>query len=357
MSQNISELITENFHHLRVGERPLFDAADLSHHFRPSQVSNRSDLIPPPQELDRLESHFDFDFDFDFDLEFDSVWQPYWRQVFEASRALHFELVDCAIIANAWIQQSIRTGQFDPKTWPTQAADFGLQKGPEQAYPHQSKELDGFNPCPKDLGLYGVAPDAKWVAKLAELGVPTVQLRFKSNDPKQVEEEIYKSAEAVQGSNALLFINDHWRLAIKANAYGVHLGQEDLEKLSFDELKLIKKSGLRLGISTHGYSEMIRADKVKPSYIAMGAVYPTTLKQMKTLPQGVHRLKVYAKLMGHYPLVAIGGIDEGNMREVISTGVGSIAMVRALIGADPAQTQIQKLNSLTQEILEQRIGF
>ena len=102
---------------------------------------------------------------------------------------------------------------------------------------------------------------------------------------------------------------------------------------------------------------MIRADKVKPSYIAMGAVYPTTLKQMKTLPQGVHRLKVYAKLMGHYPLVAIGGIDEGNMREVISTGVGSIAMVRALIGADPAQTQIQRLNSLTLEILEQRIGF
>ena len=202
-----------------------------------------------------------------------------------------------------------------------------------------------------------MAPDAKWVAKLAELGVPTVQLRFKSNDPKQIEEEIYKSAESVQGSNALLFINDHWRLAIKANAYGVHLGQEDLEKLSFDDLKLIKKSGLRLGISTHGYSEMIRADKVKPSYIAMGAVYPTTLKQMKTLPQGVHRLKVYAKLMGHYPLVAIGGIDEGNMREVISTGVGSIAMVRALIGADPAQTQVQRLNSLTQEILEQRIGF
>ena len=343
MSLNISELITENFHHLRVGERPLFEATDFSHHFRPSQVSSQSDLIANTQEF----PHF----------QFDSVWQPYWRQVFQASRALHFELVDCVVIANAWINQSIRTGHFDPETWPTHAADFGLQEVTGLANPNQTKESTGFNPCPNDLGLYGVAPDAKWVAKLAELGVPTVQLRFKSSDDGQIEEEIYKSVEAAQISSTLLFINDHWRLAIKANAYGVHLGQEDLEKLSLDDLKLIKESGLRLGISTHGYLEMIRADKVKPSYIAMGAIYPTTLKQMKTLPQGVHRLKVYAKLLSHYPLVAIGGIDEGNMREVISTGVGSIAMVRALIAADPAEKKIQRLNLLTQEILQQRIEF
>jgi thiamine-phosphate pyrophosphorylase len=51
-------------------------------------------------------------------------------------------------------------------------------------------------------------------------------------------------------------------------------------------LDLIREAGLRLGISTHGYAEMVHADRFCPSYIAMGAIFPTNLKQMPTAPQG-----------------------------------------------------------------------
>ncbi len=98
-----------------------------------------------------------------------------------------------------------------------------------------------------------------------------------------------------------------------AGAYGVHLGQEDLDALAPEELQTLRASGLRLGVSTHGYAEMLRADAVGPSYIAMGAVFPTTLKKMATAPQGLGRLAAYAKLMKSYPQVAIGGMGKNNL--------------------------------------------
>ena len=80
----------------------------------------------------------------------------------------------------------------------------------------------------------------------------------------------------------------------------------------------------------------MRADALSPSYIAMGAFLPTTLKNMPTAPQGLGRLGAYAKVMEGHSLVAIGGIDETHFADVIRTGVGSIAVVRALVtAADP----------------------
>jgi hypothetical protein len=105
---------------------------------------------------------------------------------------------------------------------------------------------------------------------------------------------------------------------------------------------------LRLGLSTHGYAEMMRADALSPSYIAMGAVFPTTLKNMPTAPQGLGRLGAYAKLMQGHSLVAIGGIDEARFADVRRTGVGSIAVVRALVAAaDPEATARDLMQLLT----------
>ena len=230
-----------------------------------------------------------------------------------------------ALQARAWLAQSTRTGQFDAALWPSDPRDFGLQTTPRAS---------AFVTCPQALGLYAVLPDADWVGRMARAGVPTVQLRYKSDDAVAIAQEVRKAVAAVAGTPALLFINDHWREAIAAGAYGVHLGQEDLDALTPEELQTLRSSGLRLGVSTHGYAEMVRADAVGPSYIALGAVFPTTLKKMATAPQGLGRLAAYAKLMKSYSQVAIGGIGQEQFAEVLATGVGSIAVVRALVNAD-----------------------
>ena len=142
-----------------------------------------------------------------------------------------------------------------------------------------------------------------------------------------------------RSTDALLFINDHWQAAIDAGAYGVHLGQEDMADAPLDK---IRQAGLRLGLSTHGYAEMMLADQVSPSYLALGAVFPTTLKRMATVPQGTGRLHAYARLMSHVPLVAIGGIDLDKLPTVLASGVGSVAVVRAITGAEHPEQAAEK---------------
>ena len=240
----------------------------------------------------------------------------------QACRRLGFIEQDAHCVAQAWHRQTQRTGHFDPQAWPQDPQDFGLRPWPRP---------DAFAPCPSQLGLYAVLPDAAWVGRMARAGVPTVQLRYKSEDRDAVQREVDAAVRAVQGTGALLFINDHWQAAMDAGAYGVHLGQEDLADAP---LERIRASGMRLGVSTHGYAEMVVADQVSPSYLALGAVFPTTLKRMVTAPQGTGRLQAYARVMRHYPLVAIGGIDLDKLLGVLASGVGSVAVVRAITAAD-----------------------
>lgn len=248
-----------------------------------------------------------------------------------AAHRLGFVPADALCVAQAWSRQSLRTGEFHPEQWPCEPADFGMASWPRR---------DAFAPCPMSLGLYAVMPDAAWTIRMARAGVPTVQLRFKSADATAVRAEVMATVAGVQGTGARLFINDHWELAIEAGAYGVHLGQEDLQAMTPAGLKAIKDAGLRLGLSTHGYAEMLIADQHGPSYIAMGAVFPTTLKQMATAPQGTGRLAVYSKLLREYSRVAIGGIDLGKLPEVLKANVGSVGVVRALMTADDLDTAV-----------------
>lgn len=263
--------------------------------------------------------------------------EPAYRAALLAASALGFIAHDAEAIARAWAAQTQRTGPFDAAHWPDAPQDFGLTERDD----HTSGLA--FAECPPALGLYAVLPDAQWVGRMARAGVPTVQLRFKSDDRAAVEREVRAAVTAVQGTQALLFINDHWRAALEAGAYGVHLGQEDLDALPATDLNALRASGARLGVSTHGYAEMLRAARARPSYIAMGAVFPTTLKKMATAPQGLARLAAYARLMRGYPQVAIGGIDEGQFPAVLATGVGSIAVVRALVAAPEPEAAAARL--------------
>ncbi|MEG1280596.1 MAG: thiamine phosphate synthase, partial [Comamonas sp.] len=152
-----------------------------------------------------------------------------------ACSQLGFIAIDADCVARAWAAQSQRTGNFDAIVWPSDPLDFDLRPngGP-----------GAFSACPQQLGLYAVLPTAAWVGRMARAGVPTVQLRFKSGDAAAVEHEIKAAVEAVQGTSALLFINDHWRQAIAAGSYGVHLGQEDLDALSPADLAELRASGV-----------------------------------------------------------------------------------------------------------------
>jgi thiamine-phosphate pyrophosphorylase len=257
-----------------------------------------------------------------------------WLAALAAFLDCNFEPHDALVLAMAW-----RAGdETRDDAWPTDFAAF-----PRVAdLPPAPK--GGFPPCPDRLGLYPVLPDADWVGRVLGLGVRTAQLRRKSDDAADLQREIARSVEAGRRHDAQLFINDHWRAAIAAGAYGVHLGQEDVQTA---DLAAIAKAGLRLGLSTHGYYEMLRALHFGPSYLALGAVFPTTTKVMPTKPQGLARLARYVQLLsGRVPLVAIGGIDAKVMPDVLATGVGSAAVVRAVTEAADTASAVSTLQNM-----------
>ncbi|SFR19372.1 thiamine-phosphate pyrophosphorylase [Enterobacter sp. kpr-6] len=198
-----------------------------------------------------------------------------------------------------------------------------------------------FPPVPFRLGLYPVVDSVAWIARLLEAGVRTLQLRIKDRRDEEVEADVIAAIALGRRYNARLFINDYWRLAIKHGAYGVHLGQEDLQDT---DLQAIRDAGLRLGVSTHDDMEIDIALAAKPSYIALGHVFPTQTKQMPSAPQGLQQLARHITRLEDYPTVAIGGISLERAPAVLDTGVGSIAVVSAI-------TQAADWRAATKELL------
>jgi thiamine-phosphate pyrophosphorylase len=201
-----------------------------------------------------------------------------------------------------------------------------------------------FAPLIGPIGFYPVVPNAAWVERLLGWGVRTIQLRIKAadNTAADIEREVAAAIKASRGyPQAQLFINDHWELALAGGAYGVHLGQEDLDTA---DIEALRRAGLRLGLSTHTPAELARAHAVQPSYLAIGPIYPTTLKVMPYEPVGLERLKLWAKQAAPYPVVAIGGISLALLPGVMACGVDGAAVVSAVtLAADSEQAALEGL--------------
>ena len=191
-------------------------------------------------------------------------------------------------------------------------------------YPDRSAYPDRF---------YPVVDSVKWVARLTALGVGTIQLRAKDLNESEALQIVTDALEALKGTDAKLVVNDYWRAAIVAGAKHLHLGQEDLADADLGE---IRKAGLTLGISTHDDEELATALAAKPDYIALGPIFPTTLKSMRFAPQGIPKITEWKKRIGNIPLVAIGGIKFEQSAEIFAAGADSIAVVSDVTqNADP----------------------
>jgi len=255
------------------------------------------------------------------------------------SLALAFPLEDALVLSRAAMNVS-------RETWPESFQDFPcIEWSPLIKSKAQFKAL-----AKKSLGLYPVVDSVEWVERLLSLGINTVQLRIKNSDDENLEQKIIRAIALGKQHNAQIFINDYWQLAVRHGAFGVHLGQEDILET---DLALIADSGLRLGLSTHGYFELLLIHQLSPSYIALGHIFPTTTKQMPSKPQGLVRLGLYQKLLDSMPYgenvgvpsVAIGGIDNSNIDQVLQQGVSSVAVVRAITESTNVSKSIEELQS------------
>jgi len=277
-----------------------------------------------------------------------------FASVIAACLAQQYPLKDAFILAKAYINQGLKAAKrFGQGIGPLAHCGFpqSLDDFPQviEADSFLGLELDldpiadhppaiGFAACEdRQLGLYPVVDSLAWLKLCLENGIKTVQLRIKDTSELILETVIKRAIELGEKHRASVFINHHWQLAIKHGAYGVHLGHRDL--LSAD-LAAIKSGGLRLGLSTHGFYEMLMAHNYQPSYIAFAADLAKAGQA-----QGLETLKHFAVLMRSYPTLAMGDIGLSRIKQVAQTRVDGVAVGSAITQADDPVLAIKALNT------------
>ncbi|WP_206486170.1 thiamine phosphate synthase [Thalassotalea sp. G2M2-11] len=258
-------------------------------------------------------------------------------------------LRDAFTLTKAFIQQGLAYhqgrigyyGAFEQTLWPAAGEYYPEvvtplmeQHSGQLNFPRLGIERDGE----QALGLYPVVDSVQWLARLMPLGLNIIQLRLKNRSDTQLRDEIKAAVELSHRYDCRLFINDHWQMAIEYGAYGVHIGQEDLIDA---DLPAIAQAGLRLGISTHGCYEFLLAQQLTPSYLAIGAIFPTKTKDMTGQIQGLDNLRQILSLASDIPIVAIGGINLSRVADVWQTGVDSVAVVTAITEAENPEKVVQ----------------
>ena len=259
--------------------------------------------------------------------------------------AKNFAMHDAAVIANAYTTKGVREPElsldkFTRAPFGHHGLNLELNDMPDVFQSDFPRSNESFAPCPLKMGLYPVVDSYEWIERLVNLGVKTIQLRIKDKNRDDLYMQIQKSVELCRQKNVRLFIDDHYELAIKSGAFGVHLGMEDLLKADVEK---IRKSGLRLGVSTHGAYETLKAVSLKPSYIALGHIFETQSKKMPSKPQGVYKLDLLMRILkSAYSTVAIGGIKLDNVKSVVQTGVGSVALITGITKADDVESTVKQ---------------
>jgi len=181
--------------------------------------------------------------------------------------------------------------------------------------------------------FYLIVSDVTQLATLVPLGVRLVQLRLKDLPEPALRAQIAQARDLCARHATQLVVNDHWRIALDLGCDFVHLGQEDLDAA---DIGALRRAGVRYGLSTHDLPELDRALSLDPSYVALGPVYPTRLKQMKWGPQGLERVREWKQRAGPVPLVGIGGLNPERLSGLFAAGADSAAVVTDIQqAADP----------------------
>ena len=195
--------------------------------------------------------------------------------------------------------------------------------------------------------LYTITDDAlslnrsviEVVKQLLDAGIRIIQYREKNKSSNSMLKDCIAIKKLTEEANACFIVNDHVDIAVLCNADGVHLGQDDLP---IDKVReLIGKEKI-IGLSTHSPQQAQKAIEMGADYIGVGPLYPTKTKKDVCEPVTISYLDWVVSHIA-IPFVAIGGIKQHNIQEVIQHGAKCCALVSEILSAPNIPLRIQEL--------------
>lgn len=210
--------------------------------------------------------------------------------------------------------------------------------------------------CDKKAMLLYAVTDRAWVGRQSlyeqvesalKGGATCVQLREKELDEETFLKEAMELADLCRRYNVPFFINDNVDIAIKCQADGIHVGQEDMQAA---QVRQKVGEDMIIGVSVHSVEEALEAVKNGADCLGVGAVFSTSTKtDVDVLPKEVLR-DICAAV--DIPVVAIGGINKTNIKDLSGTGVDGVALVSAIFAAEDIETECKVLRKLSEEMVK-----
>ena len=204
-------------------------------------------------------------------------------------------------------------------------------------------------------GLYVITdenliPEDKFIEYVEESikgGAKVIQYRAKNKTSKEMYKEAVLIKNVCSKYNIPFIVNDRVDIALAVNSDGVHIGQEDLDVEVVRRLIGFNKI---LGLSTKNLEQVRWANYLPVDYIGFGSIFPTNTKK-DTVNVGLDLLKKAINLSIH-PVVAIGGINEKNIEEVLKTGCKHIAVISAVFKNKNVKENTENLSYIIERYLQ-----
>lgn len=201
-----------------------------------------------------------------------------------------------------------------------------------------------------DRGLCGEKPLDEVVIRAVKGGVAYVQLREKEIPTRLFVEEAKKFKELLEPYKVPLIINDRVDVALACGAEGVHIGQEDMP---YEIVRKLMGRNAIIGLSVETWEDVVASQELDISYIGISPIFATPTKKDTKGTWGLDGL-AKIKTFSRHPLVAIGGLNESNIKEVVKAGADCIAVVSAVCAADQPEAVARRLNDIINSALESR---
>ena len=201
-----------------------------------------------------------------------------------------------------------------------------------------------------DRGLCGKKPLEEVVIQAVKGGAAYVQLREKEISTRFFVEEAKRIKKILEPYKVPLIINDRVDVALACGAEGVHIGQEDMP---YEIVRKLMGQKAIIGLSVETWEDVEASQKLDVNYIGVSPVFSTPTK---TDTKGAWGLEGLAKIkaFSRHPLVAIGGINESNVREVVKAGAECVAVVSAICASPDPEAAARKINEIINSILTER---
>lgn len=204
-----------------------------------------------------------------------------------------------------------------------------------------------------DRGLCGEKKLEEVVLQAVRGGAAYVQFREKEISTRRFIEEAVMIKQLLEPYDVPLIINDRVDVALACGAEGVHIGQDDMPYAL--TRKLMGPKAI-IGLSVETWEDVEAGQKLDVNYIGVSPVFATPTK---TDTKGAWGLDGLARIraFSRHPLVAIGGLNESNIREVVEAGADCVAVVSAICSSDHPEAAARRISGLIRPSLKNRMVF